>query len=134
MQRLADRFGWERVMDVLADTPLERHARELGFRVFLVPGAVHPNTRMQLYKGMELMFINMVGGLGENCVKCSGINPFLRNAEEALLCSDLSENIIRGVITIRPIRFHNPGNRHGTASASEPDTRTRYRIPLGERI
>ena len=58
-QRLAERFGRESVVDVLVDTPLEGHATELGFGVFLVPGAVPPSTRMQLHRGMEGMFITV---------------------------------------------------------------------------
>ena len=72
MQRLADRFGRERVMDVLKDTPLERYATQLGFQVFLVPGVVPPSTGMQFDRGMEGMFITMVQELGTNSVKVKG--------------------------------------------------------------
>ena len=69
LQNVKLQFGERRVIDVLADTGLEGHARDKDYGIFVIRNVLSPNERGQWEAGLNTMFNDVQASLGPNSIK-----------------------------------------------------------------
>ena len=69
LQRIQLRFGLRKVIDVLADTGLEEHARENDYGIFVIRNVLSSTERGQWEAGLNTMFDAVQTSLGPNSTK-----------------------------------------------------------------